>query len=186
MAMTQQPLDRLLHDLDSALSEDAHGTRVAKLLESYAREAADWRRFAFFEATYYSRNLVRQTDLFELIVLCWGPGQRSPIHDHAGQRCWMAVLDGEVRESMFRVAAGAHTGLANGPVRTVGRGQVAFVVDDLGWHRIESHNHAPAVTLHLYSRPIRECSVFDEDRGVITRKKLSYHSIGGVVQSLRV
>ena len=27
------------------------------------------------------------------------PGQRSPIHDHSHQRCWMGVLDGRVKEA---------------------------------------------------------------------------------------
>jgi hypothetical protein len=39
--------------------------------------------------------------------------------------------------------------------------------------------------LHLYSRPIRECQIFDDELGVVRTKKLVYHSIGGVVQAVR-
>lgn len=183
--MNTTPLDLLLHDLDRALTEDRRGSRVARLLEAYARGADDWRPYALFEASYYSRNLLRHSDLFELIVLCWGPGQRSPIHDHAGQRCWMAVLEGGVRETLYQVAPGPRAALTVGRTLDFQRGQVAFVVDDIGWHRIEPVGGAPAVTLHLYSRPIRECSIFDEEQSVIRRKQLSYHSVGGVVQGAR-
>ena len=184
--MTIAPLDHLLSELDRALGEDRRGPRVAQLLERYARSGAeDWRRFALFEATYYSRNLVRHSDLYELIVLCWGPGQKSPIHDHAGQRCWMAVLEGRVRESLFSVRAGPTPSLAPGAEREFSAGSVAFVVDEVGWHRIEPAGGGPAVTLHLYSRPIRECQIFDEELGLTRTRRLVYHSIGGVVQPTR-
>jgi cysteine dioxygenase len=183
--MAFPPLDHLLTELDRALAQDSRGTRVAQLLEAYAAgRHADWRPFALFEATYYCRNLVRFSDLYELIVLCWGPGQRSPIHDHAGQRCWMAVLEGTVRETLFQVAAGPTPSISQGAVRDFRQGSVGYVVDDVGWHRIEPVGHGPAVTLHLYSRPIRECRIFDEELRTVRSKKLVYHSIGGVVQAV--
>jgi cysteine dioxygenase len=176
--MTAGPLQSLLSDLDRHLAEDAKGPRVAKMLEGYTRAADDWRKFALFEATYYSRNLVKQSELYELIVLCWNPGQCSPIHDHANQRCWMAVLDGAVRETMFHAAG--DDSLREGATRTFARGSVAYIVDEIGWHRIGPTGEAPAVTLHLYSRPIRECRIFDLERRAIATRKLSYHSVGGV------
>jgi len=178
--MTPGPLDQLLRDLDRHLVEDPKGARVARMLEGYARSGADWRKYALFEATYYSRNLVQQCEAYELIVLCWNAGQRSPIHDHSSQRCWMAVLDGEVRETLYHGAPEAAAGLKPGPVRTFASGSVAYIVDDIGWHRIEPAGASQAVTLHLYSRPIRECRVYDEETRSISSRTLSYHSIGGV------
>ena len=183
--MKSAPLDRLLADLDRVLAEDPKGARVAKLLGAYARgRHTDWRSFALFEATYYARNLVRRSDLYELIVLCWSAHQRSPIHDHAGQRCWMAVLEGTVRETLFHVGAGPTPSLTPGMTRDFQSGSVAYVVDEIGWHRIEPAQNAAAITLHLYSRPIRECHVFDDEQGCVRPKKLIYHSIGGVVQAV--
>jgi cysteine dioxygenase len=178
--MTPGPLNQLLRDLDQHLAEDPKGPRVARLLESYARSADDWRKFALFDATYYSRNLVRQSEAYELIVLCWNAGQRSPIHDHARQRCWMAVLEGEVRETIYQGVPEAEAGLTRGPVRTFEQGSVAYIVDDIGWHRIEPAGAAAAVTLHLYSRPIRACRVYDETTRVISSRTMSYHSVDGV------
>ena len=39
----------------------------------------------------YTRHLVYNDDRYQVILLGWGIGQVSPIHDHAGQRCWMIV-----------------------------------------------------------------------------------------------
>src|SRR5262245_47497327 len=180
--MTAGPIQNLLRDLDQHLAEDPKGPRVAKMLETYARSADDWRKFALFEATYYSRNLVRKSEQYELIVLCWNPGQCSPIHDHANQRCWMTVLDGSVCETMFHPVehdSGADT-LREGTTRTFAVGSVAYIVDEIGWHRIGQSGATPAVTLHLYSRPIRECRIYDQERRAITTRQLSYHSVGGV------
>ncbi len=183
--MTRQPVDELLTQLDRSLGDEARTAEVTGALARYASSGAqDWRAFAHFEADYYARNLVRQSELFELIVLCWGAGQRSPVHDHQGQRCWMAVLDGEVNESLFTLRGAPRTELCPGVSRKFSAGSVAFIVDEMGWHRIEPAGGRPAVTMHLYSRPIRSCSIWDEQHQSVVTRTLRYHSIGGVVQAV--
>ena len=49
----------------------------------------------------YCRNLVRKTDAYEALVLCWSPGQRSPIHDHVGSRCGFRTLKGRATEAVY-------------------------------------------------------------------------------------
>jgi cysteine dioxygenase len=44
---------------------------------------------------------------FNLIILCWGPGQGSPIHDHADAHCFMKMLDGELKEVRFDWPSGS-------------------------------------------------------------------------------
>jgi len=84
--MSETPIRTLIRDLESALREEGRNARVARLLESYAGHQVDWREFALFQPGCYARNLVSGCELFELLVLCWQPGQVSPIHDHQGQR----------------------------------------------------------------------------------------------------
>jgi cysteine dioxygenase len=38
---------------------------------------------------------------FDLILLCWGKGQGSPIHDHANSECFMKILEGTLTEARF-------------------------------------------------------------------------------------
>jgi len=179
--MTSSPLSLLLRDIQSSLCSDARGADLALLLERYAREQEDWRDFALFREGCYARNLVGATELFELLVLCWQPGQVSPIHDHQGQRCWMAVLEGCVRENHFRLPAGGSGPLVPGRSQVFSRGAVAYIHDDIALHDIGPEQGA-GVTLHLYSRPIRECRIFDRETGAVTRRGLVYHSIDGVPQ----
>ena len=181
--MSETPIRTLIRDLESALREEGRSARVARLLESYAGRQEDWREFALFQPGCYARNLVSGCELFELLVLCWQPGQVSPIHDHQGQRCWMSVLAGEIRERQYHLPRqGAAGPLVAGRTRVLERGAVAYIHDDIALHDIGPVGRE-GITLHLYSRPIRECRIFDPLTGAETLRGLVYHSIEGVVQT---
>jgi len=38
---------------------------------------------------------------FNLMALCWGEGHGSSVHDHSDAHCFVKVLDGRLRETMF-------------------------------------------------------------------------------------
>jgi cysteine dioxygenase len=180
--MSMEPLQALVAELESALARDSRGgAAVAGLLEAYCGTQADWRDFALFREGCYARNLVHGSALFELLVLCWHPGQVSPIHDHQGQRCWMGVLEGEIRERHFHPPEGGPGPLVAGRTRVFPPGAVAYIEDDIALHDIGPVGGG-AVTLHLYSRPIRACRIFDPRTGVETLRSLVYHSVDGVPQ----
>ncbi|MBI5434317.1 MAG: cysteine dioxygenase family protein [Planctomycetes bacterium] len=184
--MTPTPLDRLIEDVGADLTADltmgangARGPRVAELVSRYARAHDDWRTFALFDSQRYARNLVHKDELFELILLCWDLGQVTPIHDHQGQRCWMGVLDGRVEEILYAPPEGGTAPRVRGS-KEHERGAVAFITDDIALHRIAQVGTARAVSLHLYSRPIPVCRIFDPATGVVADRTLTYHSIRGV------
>ncbi len=173
----------LVRRLEQTLERDSRGSEVARLLEEYAQAHEDWRDFAHFQDSCYARNLVRGCELFELLVICWRGDQVSPIHDHQGQRCWMAVLDGGIRETQFQLPGPGERGLKPGRRRLFQPGSVGFISDEIALHEIAPAGDRSAVSLHLYSRPIRECRIFDRDTGQVSMRGLAYHSVEGVVQS---
>ena len=176
-------MEQLLSAVQAELERDGRGPRLATLLGSYARERDDWRAYALFDERTYARNLVCLGELFELLVICWQPGQASPVHNHQGQRCWMAVLEGKIQETHFRPAPGGGPApLETGPIKAFPGGEVAFITDEIALHEIRPLGPGPAVSLHLYSQPIRECQVYDRSNGRIELRRLGYHSIGGVRQ----
>ena len=46
--------------------------------------ADDLRPYRHFKQGTYARHRVYRNAFAELLVLCWRPGQRTPIHDHNG------------------------------------------------------------------------------------------------------
>lgn len=176
------PIVDLADALLDEFRRDPRGRRAAALLSAYAESNDDWRRFAHFAPDVYTRNLVRRCDEFEMLILCWSAGQKSPIHDHASQRCWMAILDGTIEEVQFEFPAPAR---AAGPLRettrrTYARGKVAYVDDDIGLHRVAPAAGGSGVSLHLYSRPIDVCRIYDECTGAVLERTMLYHSVDGV------
>lgn len=50
----------------------------------------------------YTRNLVdKGNDRYNLMILCWGEGHGSAIHDHANAHCFMKMLQGSLEEIRF-------------------------------------------------------------------------------------
>lgn len=170
----------LVGDLRRELRRDPKGPRVAALLGRFTTEQDQWRRYVAFDPSKYTRNLVACSELFELLILCWSPGQRSPIHDHQGQRCWMAVLEGDIEEAQYPMPVED----TPAPMRPCARkafttGEVAFITDDIGLHDIGASAGKPAISLHLYAGPISTCRSFDPRTGVFGTCQLSYDTIDG-------
>ena len=181
--MSNQPIDVLVRSLHDELSQQAaRGGRIAELLGEYARTRNDWRQFALFSDQHYTRNLVTLEPRFALMVLCWRPGQESPIHNHEGQDCWMAVLEGEIEEVRYPMPSPGDPGpLRPRATLRFGSGQVAFIRDEMGLHLVRPAQASATggVTLHLYSSPYDECNCYCPETGRVTRKKLGHHSVRG-------
>lgn len=173
------PLAALARDLSAAIAERERGRRIAELLGGYVGKHDDWRDYALLDEDGYTRNLLQRTDEYELLLLCWGTGQASPVHNHEGQDCWMAVLEGPITEVHFPFPDGPGP-LDPGPVRTFATGQVAFIRDEIALHQVRAVPDRRAVSLHLYSRPFDECNCYCEVTGTVTRRTLAYDSVRGV------
>ncbi|MEM9799709.1 MAG: aminotransferase class V-fold PLP-dependent enzyme [Planctomycetota bacterium] len=173
-------LDRLTEALGPLLvgggSRSEDGAQVAALLRDYAAAEKSWRRYQRFCEDTYSRNLVWRCDDFELLLLCWGEGHVSPIHDHSGQQCWMAVLEGELEEVHYTFG---ENGLSQGRIKSFPAGGVAFIDDDIALHQIRPKEGTRGVSLHLYSNPIDTCQIFCPDTGKPETIHVGYHSVRG-------
>jgi len=136
----------------------AHGERVPlpvlrQWLASSGIGMAEVQRYVHFGDDRYQRNLMFSSPAFQVLVLCWKNGQRSPIHDHVGSNCAVKVLRGVATETVFDRAP-------NGMVyattsRTLTEGGMC-VSADADIHQISNlqAGGADLVTLHVYSPPL--------------------------------
>jgi cysteine dioxygenase len=114
----------------------------------------------------YTRTCAYNDELFEVLLLNWAPGAASPIHDHGRERCWMLVLDGKLRvDDYVRLDAAEVAGYASvradeSRVLETGGLDLRFRPFDL--HRVVAAGRSPAISLHVYSRPLRTFFVYDE------------------------
>jgi cysteine dioxygenase len=177
--MSGQPLDLLCAALSAEFRRDGGVGGVATLLGNYAASEVDWKASAHFAEDLYTRNLIFKDERYELLALCWSPGQESPIHNHMGQRCWMGVLEGRIEEVQYGHPSGSGPLVETG-VKVFEPGQVAFISDEIGLHLVRPVGGRSAVSLHLYSRPFETCRGYDPETGVERELTLSYHSIRSV------
>src|SRR3989442_8259048 len=101
-------------NLVTAIEELKHKGKEMKLadlrrfISNLKLERAEIQPYLHFTEDRYARNLVYKCDDFECLVLCWQPGQRSPIHDHANSICAVYTVDGVLSSDNYRKTANAH------------------------------------------------------------------------------
>jgi cysteine dioxygenase len=84
-------------------------------------------------------------------LLCWNAGQESPIHDHPCDGCWLQVLQGQIREVRYG------TQLQCVADDTYKEGQLSYITNNMGYHKVGNPTNTPSVTLHLYAPPFQKC-----------------------------
>jgi hypothetical protein len=175
------PLTGLTRALDEAFNGDPKGSAVPGILEAYTAVHTDWLPFRNFVEGRYTRSLVRRSGDYELLLLCWGAGVESPVHNHMGQRCWMSVVEGEVEEVHFRRQEDGPGPLIEGPTKRFRKGQAAFIQDEIALHLVRGADGKAAASLHVYSKPYDVCLVYDRDSGEESAKPLTYDRVEGAL-----
>ncbi|CAH0761589.1 unnamed protein product [Diatraea saccharalis] len=96
-------LEKLVEELHKVFSnERVNVQEVQSLMAGYKSDPKDWKKYAKFDRFRYTRNLVDSGNgAFNIMVLCWGPGHASAIHDHADSHCFMKLLHGSLEEVRY-------------------------------------------------------------------------------------
>lgn len=134
---------------------------IEQLLCKLLQQIDDLSIFQQFNDLHYSRNRVFQSEFLDVLVLCWKPNQKTPIHDHTGSTCGVAVLNGEATEVVFKPSG---TGLLlPGETKSLRPGEITVSIDSdahlVGNFRAPEEN---LVTLHCYSPPLAKMKIFGE------------------------
>jgi cysteine dioxygenase len=113
----------------------------------------DVRPFRFFKPGTYARHRVMRNEFVELLVLCWLPGQRTPIHDHNGSYGAVRVCEGVMWETSFALNEARE--LYYRSAREWGKGEVTDAnVPDIHQLGNPECSGQSLVTLHLYAPPL--------------------------------
>jgi len=143
--------------------------------------------YLYFSPDHYTRNLILHTPLFDLIAICWNIGQKSRIHNHTNQRCWMGIAFGKVQVQNYRLVrrdpATQFCDLAPTDRYVIDIGSPAEVDSGEPIHLVVNPPAfaSRAVTLHIYSRPFDQCEVYDLGSKRYETVQLSNISEYGVV-----
>ncbi len=174
-------------------------SRIADLLASVRLDPASLRPFVRHGDDHYMRHLIHRDEIFDIMTICWLPGQGTPIHTHNGQLGWAFAVQGVIDCTEYSylgcdrpenqnvsgldcVAGGMKVKLEAQPtVRCDPSGGVNIVDKKVTIHALSVPPECdePVVTVHIYSLPFDSCVVFDAERGCCTRKDLLFDSTPG-------
>ena len=170
---------------------------VAERLGDGALDEASLRPFMNWREDKYARNLIHRCDFFDVILLCWQPGQVTKIHNHNGNLGWIRLVSGTLRETNYRLPGGAAVpdlsaieidddGVGHGvDLEEIGQTEVAeagtvCVVDkDRPIHKVAnaSTTGEKMVTLHVYSRPHDSALAFNPEARTCQRVQFLFDTV---------
>ncbi len=168
--------------------------KIYDYLVAYEIRPEDLERYKQWIPDRHTRNKIFRNDMIEVMLICWPIGAVTPLHTHNGQLGWMTMIEGKLLVENYRKVecnrpenqqvvgmdclAGAtrivmeHLGnelaIPGGPLNTVDKTQTIHRIRNVGeWNE-------RAVSMHVYSRPIDSCVVFDMDAQLCYRRDLKY------------
>ncbi len=168
--------------------------RIADVLSGVTLDEATIRPYVRFADDHYTRSLVHRDAHFDIMVLCWMPGQGTPIHTHNGQLGWAFTTRGALECVEYRymgcdrpenqnvagldcLAGGMKVKLdrAESLLATPG-GPLNRVTKQVTIHSltVPQDMKEPVVSFHVYSLPFDSCVVFDVAQGHCSRKELAF------------
>ena len=163
------------------LATDGFATEpMTRLLTQTRLHDDDLKPFLHFVAGGYTRTLIYRNDEVEVLALCWPHDSATPIHDHAGQRCWMVAHSGIFTVDDYRQISGARAPgravverLFTTPNVTIGMADFRDTERDI--HRVSvSRDCERAVSIHVYAKPYTSCLIFDEAARQAREMRLCY------------
>ena len=160
-----------LNDLISALS-DGERTTYNHIIHSLQLEPNAFEKYANWSKDCYTRNCIADTEKFELILICWCAGHQTSIHDHGGEECWVKVIEGEFKETLYKQDEMGALKLTK--TKFSKKNDITYMKDFMGFHRLENSANKRSMSLHLYAKPIRSCNVFNEVSKTFVHKELDY------------
>lgn len=127
--------------------------------------------YAQWSTKRYTRNCIIREKDFELILLCWLPGQKTEVHCHGGEECWVYMVDGNITETRYVYE---NDELITERTEVLRSGEISYMTDQMGYHSLDNHTTKKTMSLHLYMNPIDDCTVFNREKNVFEAKSLNY------------
>ncbi len=155
-------LDQYLLALVRMTISDVSRDEFLGLTRMLAIDPAIIERRVAFSQRAYARNFVVRSPEFELLVLCWEPGQTTTVHDHAGSLNFIRVHHGRLTSRLF--ARSTDGGLDLVSEETL-EPAAHTAVDRPEIHQLANLSNDRLITVHVYAPPLRKLRVYDVDTG---------------------
>lgn len=176
---TQNSIESL-SELVQVLDEEERANYTT-ILKSMTLPIAEFKKYATWSETSYTRNCIVENENFELILICWEKDQVTAIHDHGGEECWVYFVEGNFREHIYTENDNGELSIVK--TTNTKAGDISYMIDFMGFHNLENLSEKRSMSLHLYAKPIKSCNVYDSEKNKFVSKELFYDSVKEIDQS---
>lgn len=152
-----------LIDYLNSLEAPADLDTLKRLLGDLDVTRDDLGRCVHFECDHYARNKVASSPWYEMVCVCWKPGQRTPIHDHRASSCAFLVVEGVATEVLFELGDDGKLSDESQPYpRETGYICASW---DADIHEIVNDTNEDMITLHIYSPALSQLHIYSRETG---------------------
>ena len=121
-------------------------------------------RFHQTTGDHYARRLLcRNPELgYTAVVMTWGPGQGTAVHDHAGMWCVEGVVHGNMQVTQYDLEEqrGDLYRFSQKGVIQAGVGSSGCLIPPYEYHVLANPTDSLAITLHVYGGEMVSCHVY--------------------------
>jgi hypothetical protein len=96
---------------------------------------------------FYLRDRLFLNDKFEVILITWGSDCKTRIHKHPHNGCLLSIMEGTLVEERY------DNNKELFQKDTLKNGDIGYMHNDIGRHRIINNNDHNVYSLHIYSPP---------------------------------
>jgi 3-mercaptopropionate dioxygenase len=166
--LSPSQLEELVSPIARAVKDDRVTSLAAVLVRMQAAGAFGPELFLPARPQRYARNLIHRDPegRFVVIAMTWGPGQGSPLHDHAGSWGAEIVVSGTMSETMYELTdrdPADRYQFVRGVRRMSEPGTVSVLIPPLEYHDFGNVGDGVAHTLHVYGEDLTSSQAFTED-----------------------
>jgi cysteine dioxygenase len=168
-------LPHRIRELFAELGVRAERPTPGSVLLPVAQEVEPFLDCARFSGERYMRHPVYLADDWEVMLIAWESGQKTPIHDHRGVMGSMLVFSGGLVEECFETPNGRPELLERADRAA---GDTCLTSPTL-LHRLFPR-HGRSLSLHIYRPPLREMGIW-EPEGLTEIRPSDYDVPSGVL-----
>ena len=152
-------IKNLTNDIQEILNNNNNNfedKEIYNILNNFDFSKCDFSKFELNTNLSYSKFKIFSNLYFEIYIILWHPNEKSKIHDHSENGCWLKVLDGILTEYIY------DNKLNLIKVNNLNTNDISFMKDDkVGYHSISNNSNSVTTTIHIYS-PINHMTSYFE------------------------
>lgn len=166
-------LTRFTQYLSHLPEEDFNVETVFKLMQIVNINPEEIKKCLNFSKDSYARNLFYKDSRFEVLVMCWDKNQQSPIHDHDQSFSVEKIFSGKIINTNYQRIDPNTDEIKELDSQDLPIGGVIFSAPG-EIHKIEPADNLPAISIHLYSPPLKQMKFFNLEKKTAQWATLRY------------